>query len=65
MNKTTITFSPEVRERAMRLVFETEGKHGSRWQSILSIAAKFGCSAHTLNECPQRPGHIASTVYSQ
>lgn len=34
----------------MRLVLETEGQHGSRWQAILSIATKIGCSAHTLNE---------------
>lgn len=34
----------------MRLVFDNEGQHGSRWQAIVSIAAKIGCSAHTLNE---------------
>ena len=50
MSKTTNKPSPEVRERAVRLVFENEGQHGSRWQAIVSIAAKIGCSAHTLNE---------------
>jgi hypothetical protein len=46
MSKTTNKFSPEVRERAVRLVFDNEGLHVSRWQAIVSIAAKIGCSAH-------------------
>ena len=50
MSKTTNKFSPEVRERAVRLVFETEGQHASRWQAVMSIAAKIGCTAQTLNE---------------
>ena len=50
MGKTANRFSPEVRERAVRLVFETEGQHASRWQAVMSIAAKTGCTAQTLNE---------------
>jgi transposase len=50
MSKTTNKFSPEVRERAVRLIFDNEGQHGSRWQASVSIAAKIGCSAHALNE---------------
>ena len=50
MSKTTSKFSPEVRERAVRLVFDNVGQHGSRWQAIMSIAAKIGCAPQTLND---------------
>src|SRR4051795_7382899 len=41
-------YSPEVRERAVRMVFEHEGDHASQWAAIGSIAAKIGCTAETL-----------------
>lgn len=47
-SKTTNKFSPEVRERAVRLVLDHEGDYASRWTACQSIAAKIGCSAHTL-----------------
>ncbi|NLC36731.1 MAG: IS3 family transposase [Alcaligenaceae bacterium] len=41
-------FSPEVRERAVRLVQEHRGEYPSQWAAVQSIAPKIGCSGHTL-----------------
>jgi transposase len=43
-------FSPEVRERAVRLVLEQLNQHESQWAAIVSVAAKIGCSAETLRK---------------
>ena len=43
-------FSPEVIERAVRMVFEAKDQYESQWAAIESIAAKIGCSAETLRK---------------
>lgn len=48
MSKTTNKFSPEVRERAVRMVGEHRADHASEWETITSIAGKIGCTAETL-----------------
>ena len=48
MTKRTPPFSPEVRERAIRMVQEHQGEHSSRHAAIRSIASKIGCSGEIL-----------------
>ncbi|HGD8770189.1 TPA: IS3 family transposase, partial [Escherichia coli] len=47
MTKNTC-FSPEVRQRAVRMVLESQGEYDSQWAAICSIAPKIGCTPETL-----------------
>ena len=53
MNKTN-KFSPEVRERAVRMVQEHRGDYPSLWSAVESIAPKIGCVPQTLLEWVKR-----------
>jgi transposase-like protein len=50
MSKTTNKFSPEVRDRSVRMVLDHEKDHASRWAAVVSIAEKIGCAPQTLHE---------------
>jgi transposase len=47
-------YPAEVRERAVRLVFEHQGEHETQWAAICSISEKFGMSAETLRKWVRR-----------
>ena len=47
-------YPQEVRERAVRMVFEHQEEHPSQWAAITSIAAKFDVSAETLRKWVRR-----------
>ncbi|MEP6018766.1 MAG: transposase [Paracoccaceae bacterium] len=50
MTKPANKYSPEVRERAVRMVLDGAGQHESRWAAIISISSKISCAPQTLNE---------------
>ena len=53
MNRST-RYSPEIRERAVRMVFEHQADYDSQWAAMNSIAAKIGCTAETLRKWVRR-----------
>jgi len=54
---TSKSYSPEVRERAVRMVFEHQGEHESQWAAMTSIAAKIGCTPETLRKWVRQAEH--------
>ena len=48
--KVAASYSPEVRDRAVRLVLEGGGEHPTQWAAISSVSAKIGCTAETLRK---------------
>ena len=49
-HKTRPNYSPEVRQRAVRMVLDHQGDYPSRWVAIESVAQKIGCAPHSLHE---------------
>lgn len=43
-------YSAETRDRAVRLVWDTESEYSSQWAAIVSISEKVGCTAETLRK---------------
>ncbi len=41
-------YSPELRERAVRMVFDQAPEHSSQWAAIRSVAEKLGCTSEAL-----------------
>jgi transposase len=54
-------YPKEVRERAVRMVFEHQDEHDSQWKAIQSIASKIGCSAEALRNWVRRAETDAGT----
>ena len=50
----TSRYSQEVRERAVRMVFEHREEYDSEWEAICSIAKKIGCTSETLRKLVRR-----------
>ena len=47
-------YSREIRERAVRMVFEHEKDYESRWAALVSISGKIGCTPETLRSWVKR-----------
>jgi transposase-like protein len=54
MGTTQTRYPAEVRERAVRLVFDNQEQHGSQWAAIEAISSKIGCTPETLRKWIRR-----------
>jgi len=60
MSNTRNKFSPEVRDRAVRMVGEHRADYGSEWAAMTSISSKIGCTAETLRRwCRDEASRLA------
>jgi transposase len=50
----TSKFSPEVQERAVRMVYEHRDDYPSQWAAVRGIAEKIGCGTEALRRWVQR-----------
>ena len=57
-----VKFSPEAKERAVRLVLEHQREYGSQYEAIQSVAGKIGCHAETLRGWCGRPSAMVASV---
>lgn len=53
-NQSTKTFSPEPRERAVRMVFDPRGKDATQWVAKVPVGAKIDCNTETLHHWVRR-----------
>ncbi len=60
--KTSNRFSPEVRQRAVRMILDHGGDHASQWAAIGSIAAKIGC--RFPHSSPRPPASLPGVALS-
>ena len=54
------TYTPEIKERAVRMLIEAAGDYPSTWSAIQAIAPKIGCTPETLQSCHKK--HIDQTI---
>lgn len=62
---TSPRYSPEVRERAVRMVKEHGGEYASEWAALCSIAGKFGCTAETLRKWVRKADRVVSPEHAE